>query len=208
MYVVGLTGGIGSGKSTVANLFEQHQVRVVDADQIARDVVIPGSPALTQIVDHFGPEILLADGNLNRSRLRELIFNKPKEKVWLEQLLHPRIRDEAVKQIQQATSPYCIYMAPLLIENKLFTMVDRVLVVDISRELQFERASARDKQSWQNVEKIIASQVSREDRLKYADDVIDNSGELVNLEKQVEKLHQKYCELAELKKLKTTEHDN
>lgn len=200
MYVVGLTGGIGSGKSTVANIFNaQFHIDVIDADQLARDVVAPNSPALQQIRERFSSDIIFADGNLNRTRLRELVFANSAEKIWLEQLLHPLIRQEALEQIKAASSTYCIYMAPLLIEKQLFSMVDRILVIDIKPELQLARTLVRDKQSQEQVQAIMTSQVSREQRLKHADDVIDNSGERSNLEAQVKTLHEKYCALAKIK---------
>lgn len=200
MYVVGLTGGIGSGKSTVANIFNKHfKIHVVDADLLAREVVVPDSPALKKITAHFGPNVLLPNGELNRSYLREYVFSNPEGKIWLEQLLHPLIRAEALKQIHTASSPYCIYMVPLLIEKNLFSMVDRILVVDIAPTLQLSRSAERDNQTTEQIKKIIESQISRAERLAHADDIIDNNGEIFKLETQVASLHQKYCVLADLK---------
>ncbi|QCR37915.1 dephospho-CoA kinase [Nissabacter sp. SGAir0207] len=195
-YLVALTGGIGSGKSTVANAFAALGVTVVDADIIARQVVEPGTPALAEIARHFGDGILQPDGSLHRARLRERIFAAPDEKQWLNALLHPLIQQETQRQIQQATSPYVLWVVPLLIENGLQARADRVLVIDVDRETQLARTTARDGVSRQQAENILAAQVSREQRLACADDVIDNRGDPSTIEPRVAALHQHYLQLA------------
>ncbi|KMK18797.1 dephospho-CoA kinase [Pluralibacter gergoviae] len=195
-YTVALTGGIGSGKSTVANAFAACGVNVIDADIIAREVVEPGTPALGAIVEHFGPQMLLADGSLDRRRLREKIFSQPEEKQWLNALLHPQIQQETQRRMRQATSAYVLWVVPLLVENKLWTRADRVLVVDVSKETQLARTVARDGVSRQHAENILAAQATREARLAVADDVIDNNGSPDTLAGDVARLHQRYLTLA------------
>ena len=195
-YTVALTGGIGSGKSTVANAFAARGVNVIDADIIAREVVEPGTPALGAIVEHFGPQMLLADGSLDRRRLREKIFSQPEEKQWLNALLHPQIQQETQRRMRQATSAYVLWVVPLLVENKLWTRADRVLLVDVSKETQLARTVARDGVSRQHAENILAAQATREARLAVADDVIDNNGSPDTLAGDVARLHQRYLTLA------------
>ena len=195
-YTVALTGGIGSGKSTVANAFAASGVNVIDADIIAREVVEPGTPALGAIVEHFGPQMLLADGSLDRRRLLEKIFSQPEEKQWLNALLHPQIQQETQRRMRQATSAYVLWVVPLLVENKLWTRADRVLVVDVSKETQLARTVARDGVSRQHAENILAAQATREARLAVADDVIDNNGSPDTLAGDVARLHQRYLTLA------------
>lgn len=205
-YIVGLTGGIGSGKSTIAALFAQLGVAVVDADVVAREVVEKGSPLLANIVDYFGKEILLDNGGLNRSLLRERIFANEQDKHWLNQLLHPAIRQAMLIQLQQQSSPYVIWMVPLLIENKLLSYCDRVLVVDVEPETQLRRASLRDNNDVALIRNIMSSQVSREIRLAVADDVILNEDNFRenrdNIWQQVQRLHQLYLALAKEKEEK------
>ena len=196
MFVVGLTGGIGSGKSVVGKCFGALGINVVDADQASRKVVEPGSPALAAIARHFGEDILLEDGNMNRAAMRETIFKDPKEKDWLEKLLHPLINQWTRQQLELSTSPYAILESPLLLEMGQSTMVDRVLVVDVPEEIQIQRATARDSNSEEQIKSIIAAQISRDKRLARADDIIDNSGPQPELPHQVATLHQKYLELA------------
>lgn len=195
-YIVALTGGIGSGKSTVANAFARHGVAVVDADVIARQVVEPGTPALAKIAERFGNEILLASGALNRAVLRQRIFSQPDGKIWLNQLLHPRIRQETQRQLAQATSPYALWVVPLLVENGLQDRADRVLVIDVNTETQRARTVARDGISRQQVQDILSAQATREQRLAIADDIIDNSGIALEIELSVDALHRRYLELA------------
>ena len=200
-YVVGLTGGIGSGKSTIAELFAELGVPIVDADLVARQVVEKGSPLLAEIAAHFGPEILLEDGALNRAALREKVFNHESEKQWLNQLLHPSIRHEMLQQLAAQRMPYCIFMVPLLIENKLTALCQRVLVVDVSEQTQMTRASKRDNNQLALIKNIMQSQVSRSERLQHADDVINNdtdlSESLPQLKQKVLDLHHLYLQLAE-----------
>ena len=201
-YVVGLTGGIGCGKSTVANLFAEFNVPIIDADIVARQVVEKGSPLLANITEHFGTEILTAEGSLNRSVLRQKIFNDEKQKQWLNGLLHPAIREEMLRQLQQQTAPYVLWVVPLLLENHLEHYCDRVLVVDVSEETQLQRASLRDQNSEALIRKIMQSQVSRQQRLAEANDVISNEQPLTPenlqaLKNEVQQLHQKYLRLAQ-----------
>lgn len=196
--IIGLTGGIGSGKTSVAKLFGEHGITLIDTDQIARDVIHPGSSALQQVVKKFGAEILMPNGQLNRAKLRTIIFENPDHRMWLENLLHPLIREDIKKQIEQATSPYCIIIIPLLFETKPNPLIDRVLVVDTSEQNQIERTKIRDKISPAEVRAIIQSQVDRETRIKKADDIIYNEGPLEELIPQVEKLHRFYLGLCSL----------
>ncbi|OXX74955.1 dephospho-CoA kinase [Vibrio sp. V19_P1S1T109] len=197
--VVGLTGGIASGKSTVAHLFQQHfSIDVVDADIIAREVVELGSEGLTAICAHFGLTILKPDGQLDRTKLREKIFADEQEKAWLNQLLHPMIRAKMIADLAKTTSPYALLVVPLLIENNLQTLVDRILVVDVDLKTQIARTMARDKVSEQQVRSILAAQASREQRLQYADDVIKNSAENQKLLPQITELHKKYLAICSL----------
>lgn len=191
---IGLTGGIGSGKSVVANLFHQKGITIIDTDIIARQVVAPNTPGLQAIIEHFGDQFLTA-GQLDRGRLREFIFQHPQEKQWLENLLHPLIRIEMLEQINAASSPYCIVVIPLLIENHPHPLIQRILVVDAPETMQIQRTVSRDQISPTLAKQIIAAQASREERLKVADDVIDNTTDLASLAHAVEQLHEKYLSL-------------
>lgn len=195
-YIVALTGGIGSGKSTVANAFAALGVPLVDADVIAREVVQPDSPALHAIVQRFGPAMLSADGSLDRAALRARIFSDPAEKAWLNGLLHPLIQRQTEQQLRSARTPYVLWVVPLLIENSLQQRANRVLVVDVDRERQIARTLSRDGVSRAQVENILASQVSRQQRLACADDIIDNSGRPEEITDRVATLHQRYLALA------------
>jgi len=194
MVVVGLTGGIGSGKSTVARLFGNLGVHWVDADDVAREVVEPGTPALARIAEHFGTEILLSDGGLDRARLRQIVFNDPSERAWLESLLHPIIRDELIRQLRPADYglPYTLLVSPLLLETDQHNLVDRIVVVDVPVSVQIERTIARDDNPRDQVERIIAAQIPREKRLERADDVIDNDRPMNDVERQVLDLHNRF----------------
>jgi len=196
VYTVAITGGIGSGKTTVANKFAQLGITVIDADIIARSVVEPQKPALKSIAQHFGPTILLPDGTLNRRELRERIFADPQEKAWLNALLHPLIHQATQDEIAGATSKYVLWVVPLLVENQLHKKADRVLVVDVPPETQIIRTMQRDNVSRKHAEQIIAAQASRESRLAIADDVIDNSGRSDAVDAEVKRLHQRYLQLA------------
>ncbi|MFT4725330.1 MAG: dephospho-CoA kinase [Colwellia sp.] len=195
--VIGLTGGIGCGKTTVANFFANLGIDIIDADIAARKVVAPNSNALLQISQHFGKTFIMPDGTLNRALLRSQIFSNEADKQWLNHLLHPLIRQTILEEIQQSQSPYCLLVAPLLIENNLQSLVARILVIDIGESAQVKRAVLRDPSSSDEIKRIIASQISREARLKHADDIIDNSSSDLNLIKaSVIKLDQKYRNLA------------
>lgn len=194
--VIGLTGGIGSGKTTVTNCFEQLGVEIIDADIIAREVVGVNSPALQAIAKHFGDDYIQADGQLNRALLRTRVFTNNTDKLWLNNLLHPLIRSELISQIDNAISPYCILVAPLLIENNLLPLVDRVLVVDVSEATQLARTIQRDKTSLTEVKAILASQITRTKRLAVADDIINNDTiKLAEVEEIVLLLDKKYLAL-------------
>ncbi|POT55940.1 dephospho-CoA kinase [Citrobacter amalonaticus] len=195
-YTVALTGGIGSGKSTVANAFADLGIDVIDADIIARQVVAPGMPALNIIAEHFGSELIAADGSLQRRILRERIFSHPDEKAWLNALLHPLIQQETHHQFQQATSPYVLWVVPLLVENSLYKKANRILVVDVSPETQRLRTMQRDNVSREHVEQILAAQATREARLAVADDVINNNGAPDAIASDVARLHAHYLQLA------------
>ncbi|HID2077159.1 TPA: dephospho-CoA kinase [Klebsiella oxytoca] len=195
-YTVALTGGIGSGKSTVADAFAQLGVNVIDADIIARQVVEPGTPGLSAIAQRFGAQMLNEDGTLHRRALREHIFAHDEDKRWLNALLHPQIQQETRRQIQLATSPYILWVVPLLVENSLSAKADRVLVVDVPKETQIERTMLRDRVSRQHAEHILAAQATREQRLAVADDVIENMGSPDVIASAVARLHAKYQRLA------------
>jgi dephospho-CoA kinase len=203
-YIVGLTGGIGSGKTTVANLFHDLGVQSVDADLVARDVVMPGEAALVAITEHFGQGILQQDGQLDRAALRARIFANDAEKQWLNQLLHPLIRQRLLRQLADCTSAYALLIAPLLLENKLQTYTDRVLVVDVPHELQLSRTIQRDGVPAEQVQNILNSQLSRPERLQGADDVLLNTVPLSQLQAQIQQLHQRYQQFAKEKLAKSS----
>ncbi|WP_421227100.1 dephospho-CoA kinase [Aeromonas jandaei] len=197
MYVVAITGGIGSGKTTVANHFAELGIEVVDADVIAREVVEPGTPALAAIADHFGPDVITPDGQLDRRRLRERIFSDPSAKTWLNALLHPLIRSEMQRQCAAARSPYCLLVVPLLVENKLTGLANRVLVVDVDEATQIERTCRRDGVTAEQAKAIIAAQASRSERLAAADDVIENAnGSEMAIKARILTLHETYLAFA------------
>ena len=197
MLIIGLTGGIGSGKSAVSDKFKSLGITVVDADVAARTVVEPGQPALAEIERHFGSNILNQEGVLDRAQLREIMASDSEERVWLESVLHPKIGEQIAKELDESTSPYTIYVAPLLLETNSQKMCSRVLVVDVPKEIQIQRTAERDKVSEIQIEKIVAVQMEREERLEKADDVLVNTGTIKELEQQVMKLHQKYLEMVE-----------
>lgn len=197
MLRVGLSGGIGSGKSTVADLFARHHVPVIDTDRIARDIVRPGEPALDQIVREFGKDVLDAGGNLDRARLRTRVFNDTDARLRLEAILHPRIRATMLSELSSLQAPYCLIVVPLLIETGFRELMDRVLVVDADEARQVERTTARDGVSVEAAHKILAAQAKREERLAQADDVIINNGTLEQLAREVERLHAQYLALSE-----------
>lgn len=194
-WVLGLTGGIGSGKSAAAERFAELGVHVVDADQVARSVVEPGSAALAQIVDRFGGPILASSGELNRAALRERIFTSVEDRHWLERLLHPLIRQEIWASLSRAESPYAVLVSPLLVESRQHEQVDRVLVVDVPEDLQLQRVLARDQVSEDQVRAILAAQARREDRLRHANDVLVNDRDRSWLRQEVDRLHDRYLQL-------------
>jgi dephospho-CoA kinase len=193
--VIGLTGGIASGKTTVSDQFARLGIDIIDADVIAREVVAKGSPGLKTIVDEFGEEILTPTLELDRQKLRRIVFTDNTKKEWLNALLHPLIRTQMALQTNNAKSPYCILSVPLLVENKLNKMVDRTLVVDIDAATQLKRAMTRDSSEQIIIENIIASQATRSERLAVADDIISNTRDRDWLNAQVTDLHQIYLNM-------------
>ena len=189
---IGLTGGIASGKSTVANLFAALGVPVVDTDVLSREVVAPGSPLLRQITDHFGDHVQSRDGSLNRQELRKHIFADTEQRKWLEALLHPAIRELTDARCEAAIGPYVMVAIPLLVETGGEARFDRVLVVDCDPDLQVSRLMARDGIRREEALRMLAAQATREARLAVADDVIRNDGDIASLREQVEKLHLQY----------------
>ncbi|EMN4468541.1 dephospho-CoA kinase [Aeromonas hydrophila] len=197
MYVVAITGGIGSGKTTVANQFTELGIEVVDADVIAREVVEPSTPALAAIAAHFGSEVITPDGQLDRRRLRERVFTDPQAKGWLNALLHPLIRTEMQRQCAAARSPYCLLVVPLLVENRLTALANRVLVIDVDEATQIERTCRRDGVSHEQAQAILAAQASRAERLAAADDVLDNqNGTPEAIKSRILALHETYLAFA------------
>jgi dephospho-CoA kinase len=193
---IGLTGGIGSGKSTVAKLFENLGVPVYDTDAIAKELVQPGQSALQELTDKLGNDILTDNNELDRHALKQRIFENDEVRKLVEDILHPKIHQELLSKIKSCTAPYCIAVIPLLIEKNWQDTIDRVLVVDVSQEAQVARATSRDKVSKNLILQIIQSQVSRETRLDNANDIINNNGDQQQLVNQVKELHEKYMSLA------------
>ncbi|MGD9592293.1 MAG: dephospho-CoA kinase [Candidatus Berkiella sp.] len=191
-YIIGLTGGLGAGKTAAADFFKQVGVPIIDADVIAKSLVTQNSPALSKIVEHFGTQILLENGELNRSALREIIFENPLERKWLENLLHPEIRTRIKQQIKEVTYPYCIVVIPLLAENYAAyqDLLHHVIVVQTTPSLQKHRISIRDKSTDTLIDKMLQSQVTQEERLKIAHTILPNSGTLDELNAKVKLLHQ------------------
>ena len=194
--VIGLTGGIASGKTTVANLFQQHfAIDIVDADIVAREVVEPETEGLNAIIEHFGSKVVSVEGTLDRAALRSIIFSQPEEKLWLNDLLHPMIRARMLEQLSQATSDYVLLVIPLMVENNLQNLADKVLVVDVEEQIQIERTMQRDNVDEQQAQSILKSQASRAQRLAIADFVIKNSTENQKLLPQITELHKKFLEI-------------
>jgi dephospho-CoA kinase len=190
--IIGITGGIGSGKSAVTDRFEALDITVVDADKVARIIVEPGQPALEKIAEHFGAKILLTDGSLDRAALRAKVFSEPQERLWLEALTHPLIREEIRAQLNSSCSPYAILSSPLLLETNQKSLAELVIVVDVPEQVQLERTVQRDNNDADQVRRIMAAQMSRSKRLELADIVIDNSGVLDKLDEVVRGLHEKF----------------
>ena len=194
--IIGLTGGIGSGKSAAADRFGHHGITIADADLASRAVVEPGQPALAAIAEHFGSDILQADGSLDRTALRHLVFADTEQRKWLQSLLHPRINAWLRNKIENATSSYAILANPLLFETQQQKWCTRSLVIDVPEALQLSRTMQRDNNTEEQVRNIMKAQMSRSDRLAIADDVIVNDGDLAHLKRQVDELHQRYLTLA------------
>ena len=188
-FVVGITGGIGSGKSAVTDYLETKGITVVDADKVARVVVEPGTSGLAAIAEHFGHDILLPDGTLDRAALREVVFDNPDERKVLEGITHPRIREEIARQLSEAGSPYVVLASPLLLESGQSSFADYVVVVDVPESVQLSRTMTRDNNSKQLVKSIMAVQLDREIRLTRADTSISNEGTLEELHTRVDALH-------------------
>lgn len=191
-FILGLTGGIGSGKSAASQWFEQQGICVVDADIVAREVVEPLQPALKQIQDAFGDWVLDEHGELNRRALREHIFANPDARKTLENITHPAIRESIIHQLQSATSPYVVLVSPLLFETNQHLLTHHTLLIDASEELQIERASQRDTQSIDQIRQIIKVQMPRSAKQNLANDIVINNGSISDLHQQLEPLHQKY----------------
>ncbi len=197
MFAVGLTGGIASGKTTISNLFADRGVPVVDTDVISRALLEPGEQAFDQVRAHFGDAIMQEDGRIDRARLREIVFNEPREKTWLERMLHPLIYQRSFEAIQQhRRAEYVLVVIPLLFETNFQSLVDRVLVVDCPAETQIRRLVERDRIEPELARKMLAQQLSNDARIARAHDRIDNGSDRVDLESAVEHLHRKYRELA------------
>jgi dephospho-CoA kinase len=196
MLKIGLTGGIGCGKSTVARIFEQLKTPVIDADEIAHQLVASGQPALAQIQQDFGIRVFKPDGSLDRKKLSEIVFSDPKQKQKLESILHPLVYQFIQAKIQQLNTPYCIICIPLIFETNMTHLVDRILVVDCSVETQIERVRKRDNMTIERIQTIIDSQVSRAFRKTHANDLVDNSETDDRLAEEVKKLHNLYLSLS------------
>ena len=196
-FVVGLTGGIGSGKSTVADLFVAQGAALVDTDAIAHELTGPGGAAMAQLIAAFGPEVARPDGAMDRAAMRRLVFADPSAKARLESILHPLIRQLSAERCRAATAPYVILAVPLLVESGTYReRCDRVVVVDCPESLQIERVMARNGMSSDEVKAIMATQASRPQRLAAADDIVLNDGDLTGIHPQVAALHQKYLVLS------------
>ena len=194
---IGLTGGIASGKSTVADLFAEHHAPIIDTDVIARQIVRPGEPALDEIRAAFGDDVLDAQGRLDRGLMREIVFSDTARREKLESILHPGIRDEAIRQSDSADGPYQIIVVPLLVGSPMQQFMDRILVVDCNEDTQIRRLLARDAENEDQARRMLSAQAGRQDRLAIADDVIANDSDLRNTRSQVDDLHSKYLMLAD-----------
>ncbi len=197
MYIVGLTGGIGSGKTAASDYLASLGIDVVDADVVAREIVAIGQPALAAISQHFGPSVLHADGSLNRAALRAIVFDSPSERKALEAITHPAIRLGIQQQLAASVSPYTLLVSPLLFESGQYQFAQRNVVIDASEDLQRQRASQRDGVSAEQISSIIAAQLPRTERTKRADDIVINHGDLADLYQQLDELHQKYLQLSQ-----------
>ena len=196
MLRIGLTGGIGSGKSSAAAMFARRGVPVIDADEIAKQLVAPGQPAYERIIQRFGKEFVDADGFIDRGRLRRHVFDDPASRRELEAILHPRVRRQIQRQLRALRAPYCVIVIPLIFEANQQDLVDRILVIDAAEDTQVQRVAARSSLTDDEIRKIIAAQIGRNVRLRQAHDVITNEGELEQLEERVDAFHTRYLDLA------------
>ena len=194
--IVGLTGGIGSGKSAAANFFQNEGITVIDADGLSREVIEEGTPGFASIVEYFGSKIIDSDGSINREHLRKEVFDDDKKKKLLESIIHPLVRDLMVKKIAASKSPYSIVMVPLIFETNSMSNYNRILVIDCDPKLQLERATLRDNNSKAQIQKIMNSQCSREERISIANDIIPNNDSLENLKIRSIAMHKFYLGLS------------
>lgn len=201
-FIVGLTGGIGSGKTAASDWFAKQNIAIVDADVIARDIVAVGQPALMEIEQTFGAWVLQADGSLDRTALRHFVFEHPEARAQLEHITHPKIRAQIIYQLKSAASPYSVLVSPLLIESKQRELVQRILLVDVPEHLQLSRASLRDAQATDAIAKIMKVQMARLQRQTHADDIVVNDDDLNHLYAQLKPLHQLYLQLSQGKQYK------
>ncbi len=193
---IGLTGGIGSGKTTASDYFAALGVPIIDTDILSRELVVPGESGLQEIIKLFGDQVLDTDGQLNRDAVRELVFSDTTKRLQLEDILHPRIRDRATERALQAKTPYCLIVIPLLVETRYPIELDRILVIDTLEGNQYEWVAERDGLDKSQIEAVLASQASREERLAVADDVVINDGNMDHFYRELDKLHVAYLELA------------
>ena len=197
MLRVGFTGGIGSGKSTISDIFQSsYNIPIIDADEISRMLLTPNQEAYQEVLELFGDDVILDNGEINRKWLREKIFVQANLREQLEHIIHPRVRNEISQQVNQVKANYCLIVIPLLVESNMQTVVDRILVVDTSKDNQIQRVISRDNVEPEQVYKIIESQIDPSKRLEIADDIITNNGNIQDLHSQVEYLHQKYLDLS------------
>ena len=199
MFVLGITGGIGSGKTAVTDIFSELNIDVIDADIASRKAVEKGSSSLKEIEDHFGSEIILNDGNLDRQKLREVIFDKEEEKDWLEKLLHPQILKIISSELAESRTSYTILVSPLLFETGQYKLCSRTLLVDVEEKLQIARASKRDNVSEEQIKSIIEAQMPRSEKITLANDIVTNNGTLEDLRKEIISLHNNYLKLSDKK---------
>ncbi len=196
---IALTGGIGSGKTSIASIFKSLGVPIIDSDTISKEIILPGKPCFKDIVNEFGEEILTNKGTIDRYKLRDIIFNNDKARIKLENITHPIIFKNIDIQISLINYPYCLVIVPLLVETKSVKYFDKVLLVDTLENIQFERVAKRDSISPTLLRKIIKTQATRSERLKYADDIIENNNEIGNLNEYINILHKKYLTLSKEK---------
>jgi len=195
--IIGLTGGIGSGKSTIAQFFSDLNIEIIDADDVVKNLLTPPSLLLTHIAEKLGKDILLKDNQLNRPLLREKIFNDDRVRLWLNSQIHPKVRQEIMDFCQKSQSAYTIVVVPLMFETGFNTLIDRILTINISETLQRERSALRDKVSQQDIQKIMDTQWTNEQRITKADDIIDNNKTIEHIKKQVLQLNALYLSLCQ-----------